>query len=112
MNTISSKRKRFDQVMLVVFRATGIIAAAMIVLIFVFVAQRGLSVFMPSYGDSAQSAGEFLGGMRWRQDRASLRCLYYYQYIDNNYRRCYHRVSNLSSFGLVYCEDYQFCVTL
>ena len=70
MNTISSKRKRFDQVMLVVFRATGIIAAAMIVLIFVFVAQRGLSVFMPSYGDSAQSAGEFLSGMRWRQDRS------------------------------------------
>ena len=52
-----------------VFACCGLIAALMIVLIFYFVAQRGIQVFLPSYGEQRQSLWSFLTGMTWRQDQ-------------------------------------------
>lgn len=61
------RKKIFDLAARAIFLLAGLIAAAMIVLIFVFVAGRGIQVFLPGYAN-AQNLGEFLTGMRWRPD--------------------------------------------
>lgn len=70
----SSKRNRrwrtfTDQLFLTIFRICGGIAALMIVLIFVFVLQRGIQVFLPNYAYGQVNLWEFLTGMVWRQDQ-------------------------------------------
>lgn len=61
------RKKIIDKTARSLFLLTGLIAAAMIVLIFVFVAARGVQVFLPGYPER-QNLGEFLTGMRWRPD--------------------------------------------
>lgn len=50
------------------FRLAGILAASTIILIFLFIFQRGISVFLPSYGASQLNLIEFLTGFMWRTD--------------------------------------------
>ncbi len=61
------RKKIIDLIVRAIFLLAGLIAAAMIVLIFVFVAGRGIQVFMPGY-EGRQDLGTFLTGMRWRPD--------------------------------------------
>lgn len=62
-------RKFTDQFFLTIFRICGGIAALMIVLIFVFVLQRGVQVFLPNYEYGKIGLWDFLTGMTWRQDQ-------------------------------------------
>lgn len=64
------RKKRHDRIARTVFATAGLIAAAMIVLIFFFVASRGVKVFLPLYEGGVQRLGAFLTGLRWRQDQA------------------------------------------
>lgn len=50
------------------FTVAGWLAGLMIILIFFFVASRGIRVFLPSYGAEQQNIWDFLLGMRWRAD--------------------------------------------
>jgi phosphate transport system permease protein len=61
------RKKIIDNIARTIFLLAGLIAAAMIVLIFIFVARRGIQVFLPGY-TGRQDVGEFLTGMRWRPD--------------------------------------------
>ncbi len=65
------KRRRAitNQIFLSLFKICGAIAAFMIVLIFIFVLQRGVQVFLPAYEHGQISLPDFLTGMVWRQDQ-------------------------------------------
>lgn len=66
---VRQRNKRLDRIGRAVFTAAGWIAGIMIVIIFFFVAARGIRVFLPSYGEEQQNIWQFLIGMRWRQDQ-------------------------------------------
>lgn len=51
-----------------VFRLCGIIAGSMILLIVGFIFQKGVSVFLPSYGEGQLSIVKFLTGMTWQAE--------------------------------------------
>lgn len=67
------KRKKLrsftNQFFLTIFKICGAIAALMIVLIFIFVIQRGIQAFLPNYEQGRVGVWEFLTGMMWRQDQ-------------------------------------------
>ncbi|MDI9499170.1 MAG: phosphate ABC transporter permease subunit PstC [Bacillota bacterium] len=63
------RRQAVDRTMRGVFLFCGILSALMILLIFYFVGQKGIQVFLPSYGEKRQNLWNFLTGMSWRQDR-------------------------------------------
>lgn len=62
-------RKAINHFFLAIFRICGAIAALMIILIFVFVLQRGVQVFLPGYEHGQVNFWEFLTGTLWRQDQ-------------------------------------------
>lgn len=63
------KRKRImDSLFKGLFTMAGIIAASMIVFIFIFIFQKGISVFLPSYGTPINIL-DFLTGLEWRGDK-------------------------------------------
>lgn len=51
------------------FLIAGIVAAIMIVIIFLFVGGKGIAPFLPGYGEGKQSIVNFLSGLTWRPDR-------------------------------------------
>lgn len=63
-------RRVVDRLFHSLFTVSAIIAGAMLVLIFVFVAARGVIVFLPSYEYGNLSIVKFLFGSLWRQDQA------------------------------------------
>lgn len=52
------------------FTTSAVISSMMIVLIILFVAQKGIQPFLPSYEYGQQDLWAFLTGMVWRQDQA------------------------------------------
>ena len=63
------KRKRLVDVLFrSLFKLAGILSASMILFIFVFIVQKGISVFMPSYEGSLNILS-FLSGFEWRADQ-------------------------------------------
>ncbi len=64
-----TRRRITNQIFLTLFKICGGIAALMIVLIFIFILQRGIQVFLPGYEYGKISLWDFLTGMTWRQDQ-------------------------------------------
>ncbi|WP_459130202.1 phosphate ABC transporter permease subunit PstC [Guggenheimella bovis] len=64
------RKKVMDKVFQTIFLIAGIISAIFVVLIFIFVIQKGISVFLPSYEGGAYNLWDFLTGFYWRQDIA------------------------------------------
>lgn len=63
------KRKMaVDGLFKVIFRLAGLISAIFIVLIFVFILNKGIRVFLPNYEYGQQNFIEFISGLVWRQD--------------------------------------------
>lgn len=63
------KRKRIvDMIFRALFKLAGIISASMILFIFVFIFQKGISVFLPNY-DGSLNVLSFLSGFEWRGDQ-------------------------------------------
>lgn len=66
------KRKYFvDAMFKVIFRSAGLISAIFIVLIFIFILEKGIRVFLPGYEYGQQNFIKFLTGLEWRQDIGS-----------------------------------------
>lgn len=67
-NVAYQKRKKINDVLWQsIFKMSGILAASMIVFIFVFIIQKGISVFMPYYNNHI-SLTSFLTGFSWRPE--------------------------------------------
>ncbi len=65
------KRKRLiDLFFKGVFKLTGLISALFIIIIFVFILNKGVKVFLPNYEYSQVNLFDFLTGNIWRQDIA------------------------------------------
>lgn len=65
------KRKMLtDSFFRLLFRLAGLISAIFIVLIFIFILNKGIRVFLPGYEYGQQDLGAFLTGLVWRQDSA------------------------------------------
>lgn len=65
------KRKRLNDLYFKgVFRLTGLISALFIVIIFVFILNKGVRVFLPNYEHGQINLFDFLTGNTWRQDVA------------------------------------------
>lgn len=62
------RKKMVDLLFRSLFRLAGIVAASMILFIFLFIAQKGLQVFLPTYSDQQVSFIGFITGMEWRGD--------------------------------------------
>ncbi len=63
------KRKYFvDATFKIIFRIAGFISALFIVLIFAFILNKGIRVFLPGYEYGQQNLWQFLTGLQWRQD--------------------------------------------
>ncbi|HHX52895.1 MAG TPA: phosphate ABC transporter permease subunit PstC [Erysipelothrix sp.] len=63
------KRKYFiDALFKLIFRLAGLISAIFIILIFLFILEKGIRVFLPGYEYGQQNFFEFLTGLQWRQD--------------------------------------------
>lgn len=70
------KRKRFvDALFKGIFTMSGVIAASMIILIFLFIFQKGISVFLPSYPGHVDFF-KFLTGFVWRADQGEYGVLF------------------------------------
>lgn len=63
------RKKIIDLIFRSLFKIAGILAASMIVFIFIFIFQKGISVFLPTYGDSQVSFWSFISGFTWRNDK-------------------------------------------
>ncbi|CAM4194962.1 phosphate ABC transporter permease subunit PstC [Erysipelothrix inopinata] len=64
------KRKKIvDIIFRSIFKLAGILAASMIVFIFIFIVKKGISVFLPSYGPDQVDLWQFLTGFVWRNDQ-------------------------------------------
>ncbi len=63
------RRKVVDTFAKTVFRLCGFISAIMIVVIFVFIVQRGIQVFFPGYQFGNIDFLSFISGFTWRQDQ-------------------------------------------
>lgn len=59
-----------DSFFRLLFRLAGLISAIFIVLIFIFILNKGIRVFLPGYEYGQQDLGAFLTGLVWRQDSA------------------------------------------
>ena len=70
----SKKRKRFkqyqDQFTKLMFFLSAMISSLMILVIIIFIAQKGIAPFLPDYQFGTQDIFKFLFGMVWRQDQA------------------------------------------
>lgn len=65
------KRKRLSDLYFKgVFRLTGLISALFIVIIFLFILNKGVRVFLPNYEHGQINLFDFLTGNTWRQDVA------------------------------------------
>lgn len=53
-----------------IFQASAILSSSMIVLIIIFIAQKGVQPFLPNYVYGQQDLWAFLSGNLWRQDQA------------------------------------------
>lgn len=60
------RKARQDRLALALFRLAGLLAGVMLILILLFVGEKGFSVF---FGPQAVSFTDFLTGLRWRQDQ-------------------------------------------
>ena len=66
------KRKYFiDALFKLIFRLAGLISAIFIILIFLFILEKGIRVFLPGYEYGQQNFFEFLTRLQWRQDIGS-----------------------------------------
>lgn len=71
------KRKMWiDSFFKILFRLAGLISAIFIVLIFVFILNKGIRVFLPGYEYGQQNFVEFLTGLVWRQDTGTYGVLF------------------------------------
>jgi len=70
------RKKAMDFIGKMLFRAAGVISASLIVLIFVFIAMRGVRVFLPNYEYGQISLWNFLTGLTWRQDQGKYGVLF------------------------------------
>lgn len=71
------KRKMWiDSFFKILFRLAGLISAIFIVLIFVFILNKGIRVFLPGYEYGQQNFIEFLTGLVWRQDTGTYGVLF------------------------------------
>jgi len=70
------RKKAMDFIGKMLFRAAGVISASLIVLIFVFIAMRGVRVFLPNYEYGQISLWNFLSGLTWRQDQGKYGVLF------------------------------------
>jgi phosphate transport system permease protein len=70
------RKKAKDAIGKMLFRAAGVISASLIVLIFVFIAMRGLRVFFPNYEYGQVNLWDFLTGLTWRQDQGKYGVLF------------------------------------
>ncbi|NLC05579.1 MAG: phosphate ABC transporter permease subunit PstC [Erysipelothrix sp.] len=69
-NESYQKRKKFINVLFKgIFWLAGLISAIFILLIFIFVFQKGVQVFLPNYQYGQVNLWEFLTGTMWRQDQ-------------------------------------------
>lgn len=65
------KRKlQEDAFFKILFTTSAMLSSLMIVMIIVFVAQKGIQPFLPSYEFGQQNLWAFLSGNMWRQDQA------------------------------------------
>ncbi|NLC41779.1 MAG: phosphate ABC transporter permease subunit PstC [Erysipelothrix sp.] len=64
------RKKIINNLFTGLFWLTGLISAIFIVLIFVFVFQKGFQVFLPDYPHGQVDLWQFLTGTTWRQDQA------------------------------------------
>ena len=58
------------------FALCGFIAASMILFIFLFIFIKGISVFLPSYGEGRLSIISFLSGLRWQANEGAYGVLF------------------------------------
>ncbi|QIK70173.1 phosphate ABC transporter permease subunit PstC [Erysipelothrix sp. HDW6C] len=63
------RKKIIDVIFRSLFKLAGIVAASMIIFIFIFIFQKGISVFLPSYGPDQVNFWEFMTGFLWRSDQ-------------------------------------------
>lgn len=59
------RKKILDLCVQQLLRFMGILAASMVIIIFVFIFKRGISVFLPDYGTDQVSIAQFLTGFVW-----------------------------------------------
>lgn len=65
------KRKMLtDSIFKYIFKLAGLISAIFIILIFVFILNKGVRVFLPGYEFGQQDFVKFMTGTQWRQDSA------------------------------------------
>lgn len=69
-------RRIVDNVAKAIFGFCGLLSAVMIVVIFVFIAKRGIQVFLPNYEFGQVDLWGFLTGFVWRQDQKVYGVLY------------------------------------
>lgn len=70
------KRKRVIDIFFKgLFTMAGMIAASMIIFIFIFIFRKGISVFLPSYGTPLNIL-DFLSGLVWRGDQGEYGVLF------------------------------------
>lgn len=70
------RREGIDKFFQILFGIAGVIAAIMIVIIFLFVGIKGIGPFLPSYGDERQNVFTFLSGMSWKAGSAEYGVLF------------------------------------
>ncbi|MDD2213565.1 MAG: phosphate ABC transporter permease subunit PstC [Oscillospiraceae bacterium] len=62
------RRDLSDKIWRALFLVSCVVSALMIVLIIIFIAVKGIRVFLPGYEYGQQNFWDFLTGMTWRQD--------------------------------------------
>lgn len=63
------RKKTVDVWVQSLLKLTGILAASMVIIIFIFIFKRGIAVFLPSYGPNQISLIDFLTGFVWEADK-------------------------------------------
>lgn len=70
LNSNQSTRKlKQDAFFKAVFAFSAMLSSLMILLIIIFITQKGIQPFLPNYPYGQQNLGSFLTGMMWRQDQ-------------------------------------------
>lgn len=70
LNSNQSTRKlKQDAFFKAVFAFSAMLSSLMILLIIIFITQKGIQPFLPNYTYGQQNLGSFLTGMMWRQDQ-------------------------------------------
>lgn len=61
-----SLRKITDAIWKNIFRISGFLAASLVIIIFLFILQKGISVFLSSYGEQQVNFWSFISGRSWK----------------------------------------------